>query len=193
MLVGPLFHFPQCHSRLVSNRKEHVCPCHSEPEQVHDMTTKRVLGVFTLNCPQTGHWVTVDYYIVMNWTHVSVIVQYQNDGCSLSCTDDDVVWQSFEHLSAGCLTILKTTWRWVVIQFLTQRCIQLLRYTYIYIVMKLLFRLKAGLWLQRLTRLFGVTSFAFFTNIKKVIACYNDIRIQHISMELDKCYMILRM
>ena len=39
------------------------------------MTNKRVLSVFTLNCLQTGHRVRVDYYIVMNWSHVSVIVQ----------------------------------------------------------------------------------------------------------------------
>ena len=45
------------------------------PEQVHDMANKRVLGVFTLNCLQTGHWVRVDYYIMMDWAHVFVIVQ----------------------------------------------------------------------------------------------------------------------
>ena len=27
--VGPLFHFPQCHSGLVSSRNRHVRPCHS--------------------------------------------------------------------------------------------------------------------------------------------------------------------
>ena len=31
----------------------------------------------------------------MNWTHVSVIVQCQNDGCSLTSKDGAVVWQSF--------------------------------------------------------------------------------------------------
>ena len=29
LLLGPLFHFPQCHNDLVSSRNEHVCPCHS--------------------------------------------------------------------------------------------------------------------------------------------------------------------
>ena len=71
------------------------------------MTNKRVLGFFTLNCQQTGYWVRVDYYIVMNWTHLSVIVQCQSDGCSLSCKDDAVVWLSFGQLAAGCLTILE--------------------------------------------------------------------------------------
>ena len=28
-LVGPLFHFRQCHSGLVPSRNEHMCPCHS--------------------------------------------------------------------------------------------------------------------------------------------------------------------
>ena len=74
-------------------------------EQVHDMADKRVLGIFTFNCLQTGHWVRVDYYIVMNWTHVLVIVQHQSDGCSLSCKDGAVVWRSFGQLAAGCLTI----------------------------------------------------------------------------------------
>ena len=59
------------------------------------MANKRVLGVFTLNCVQTGHWVRVDYYIMMDWAHVLVIVQCQTDGCSLSCKDGAVVWQSF--------------------------------------------------------------------------------------------------
>ena len=71
------------------------------------MTNKRVLGVFTLNCLQTRHWVRVDYYIVMNWTHVSVIVQCQSDGCSLSSKDGAIVWRSFGQLAAGCLTILE--------------------------------------------------------------------------------------
>ena len=29
LLVGPLFHFRQCHSGLVPSRNEHVCHCHS--------------------------------------------------------------------------------------------------------------------------------------------------------------------
>ena len=29
LLVGPLFHFRQCHSGLVPSRSEHMCPCHS--------------------------------------------------------------------------------------------------------------------------------------------------------------------
>ena len=77
------------------------------PEQVHDMANKRVLGVFTLNCLQTGHWVRVDYHIMMDWAHVLVVVQCQTDGRSLSSKDGAVVWQSFGQLAAGCLTILE--------------------------------------------------------------------------------------
>ena len=71
------------------------------------MANKRVLGVFTLNCLQTGHWVKVDNYIVMDWAHVLVIVQRQTDGCSLSCKYGAVVWQSFGQLAAGCPIILE--------------------------------------------------------------------------------------
>ena len=56
---------------------------------------------------KTRHWVRVDYYIMMNWTHVSVIVQCQSDGFSLSSKDGAIVWQSFGQLVAGCLTILE--------------------------------------------------------------------------------------
>ena len=78
------------------------------PEQVHDMANKRVLGVFTLNCLQTGHWVRVDYHIMMDWTHeLVIVVQCQTDGYSLSSKDGAVVWQSFGQLAAGCLTILE--------------------------------------------------------------------------------------
>ena len=73
------------------------------------MANKSVRGVFTLNCLQTGHWVRVDYHIMMDWAHVLVIVQCQTDGCSLSCKDGAVVWQSFGQLAAGCLTILEMT------------------------------------------------------------------------------------
>ena len=68
---------------------------------------KRFLGVFTRNCLQTRHWARVDYFIVMNWTHVMVIVQCQSDGCSLSSKYGAIVWQSFGQLAAGCLTILE--------------------------------------------------------------------------------------
>ena len=44
----------------------------------------------------------------MDWAHVLVIVQCQTDGCSLSCKDGAIVWQSFGKLAAGCLTILET-------------------------------------------------------------------------------------
>ena len=71
------------------------------------MAKKRVLGVFTLNCLQTGHRVRVDYHIMMDWVNVLVIVQCQTDGCSLSCKDGAVVWPSFGQLAAGCLTILE--------------------------------------------------------------------------------------
>ena len=44
---------------------------------------------------------------MMDWAHVLVIVQCQTDGCSLSCKDGAVVWQSFGQVAAGCLTILE--------------------------------------------------------------------------------------
>ena len=78
-----------------------------QPEEVHDMANKRVLSVFTLNRLQAGHWVRVNYYIVVDWAHVLVIVQSQGDGCSLSSKHDAVVWQSFGQVAAGCLTILE--------------------------------------------------------------------------------------
>ena len=98
LLVGPSFHFPETNM---------CAPVTQWLEQVHNKADKRALGVFTFNCLQTGHWVKVDYNIVMNWTHVSVIVQRQNDGSSLSYKDGAVVWQSFGQLVAGCLIILE--------------------------------------------------------------------------------------
>ena len=35
---------------------------------------------------------------MMDWVHVLVIVQCQTYGCSLSCKDGAVVWQSFGQL-----------------------------------------------------------------------------------------------
>ena len=68
LLVGPLFHFRQCHSGLVPSRNEHVC-----------------------TCQWPGHWVWVDYYIIIDWARVLVIVQCHTDDCSLSCKDGAVV------------------------------------------------------------------------------------------------------
>ena len=80
-----------------------------QPEEVHDMANKRVLSVFTFNRLQAGYSVRVDYYIVVDWAHVLVIVQCQCDGCSLSSKDGAVVWQSFGQVAAGldwiCLTM----------------------------------------------------------------------------------------
>ena len=45
------------------------------------------------------------HYIVMDWAHVLVIVQCQTDGCSLSCKDGAIVWQSFGKLAASCLIL----------------------------------------------------------------------------------------
>ena len=78
-----------------------------QPKEVHDMANKRVLSVFTLNRLQAGHWVRVNYYIVVDWAHVFVIFQCQSDGCSLSSKDGAVVWQFFDQVAAGCLTILE--------------------------------------------------------------------------------------
>ena len=44
---------------------------------------------------------------MMNWDHELVIVQCPTDGCSLSCKDGAVVWQSFGQLAAGSLTIME--------------------------------------------------------------------------------------
>ena len=112
LLVGPLFHFRQCSQPSTTvawyPAETKTCALVTQwPEQVHDMTNKRVLGVFTLNCLQTGHWIRVDYHVMVDWAHVLVIVQCQTDGCSLSCKDGAVVWQSFGQLAASCLTILK--------------------------------------------------------------------------------------
>ena len=68
------------------------------------MANIRFLGVFTLNCLQTGHWVRVDNYVVMDWAHVLSRVQRQTDSCGLSCEDGAVFWQSFGQLAAGSLT-----------------------------------------------------------------------------------------
>ena len=78
-----------------------------QTEEVHDMANKGVLSVFTLNSLQAGHWVREDNYIMVNWTHVLVIVLCQGDGCSLSSKDGAVVWQSFGQLVAGCLAVLE--------------------------------------------------------------------------------------
>ena len=78
-----------------------------QPKEVHDMANKKILSVFTLNRLQAGHWFREDYYIVVDWAHVLVIVQCQSDGCSLSSKDGTVVWQSFGQVAAGCLTILE--------------------------------------------------------------------------------------
>ena len=80
-----------------------------QPEEVHDMANKRVLSVFTLNRLQAGHWVRVNYYIVVDWALVLVIVQCQSDGCSLSSKDGANVWQSFGQVAKSCLTILEMT------------------------------------------------------------------------------------
>ena len=44
---------------------------------------------------------------MMDWVHMLVIVQCQTYGCSLSCKDGAVVWQSFGQLAAGVSTILE--------------------------------------------------------------------------------------
>ena len=71
------------------------------------MANTRILRVFSLNRQQAGHWISLDYYILMNWTHVPVVVQHQTDGCSISSKDGAVVWQSFRQLATGCRTILE--------------------------------------------------------------------------------------
>ena len=104
LLVGPLF---QCHKGLVSSRNEHVWLCHSITGAGSWYGRYRIIDVSTLNCLQTGHWVRVDHYIWMDWAHVLLTIQCQTDGCSLSCKDGAIVWQSFGQLAARCLTSLE--------------------------------------------------------------------------------------
>ena len=78
-----------------------------QPKEVHDMAKERILSVFTLNRLEAGHWVRVNYYIVVDWADVFVIVQCQSVCCSLSSKYGTVVWQSFGQVAAGCLTILE--------------------------------------------------------------------------------------
>ena len=65
------------------------------PEEVYDLANGRVLGFFTLNHFQAGHWVNIDYYIMSCWLRVTIIVQCQSDGCSHSRKDGTVIWESF--------------------------------------------------------------------------------------------------
>ena len=85
LLVGQLFHIRNAAVAWYPAGTNMCALVTQWPEQVHDMANKRVLGVFTLNCLHTGPWVRVDYYIMMDWARVLVIVQCQTDGCSLSC------------------------------------------------------------------------------------------------------------
>ena len=82
-----------------------------QPEEVHDMANKRVISVFTLNRLQAGHWVRINYYIVVDWAHMLVIVQCQSDGCSLSSKDGAVVWQSFGQKRQ----VVSPFWKWWLI------------------------------------------------------------------------------
>ena len=107
LLVSPLFHFPQCHNGLVSSRNERVCLCHSITRAGSWYGKSKGSRCLHPQLFENGHWVRVDHYIVMDWAHVLVIVQCQTDGSSLGCKDGAVVWQSFGHLAAGCLTILE--------------------------------------------------------------------------------------
>ena len=70
--------------------------------EIQDLRTYNFFDwISNTDCLQTGHWVRVDHHIMMDWVHVLVIVQCQTDGCSLSCKDGAVVWQSFGQLAAG--------------------------------------------------------------------------------------------
>ena len=66
LLAGPLFHSFNATVAWYPTETNMCALVTQWPEQVHDMANKRVLGVFTLNCLQTGHWVRVDCHIVMD-------------------------------------------------------------------------------------------------------------------------------
>ena len=72
------------------------------------MANKGVFSVFTLDCLQADHWVRVDYYIMANWVHMSVIVQCQGDGCSLSSKDGAVVRQPLDKWRQ----VVSPFWKW---------------------------------------------------------------------------------
>ena len=60
LLVGPFFHFPQCHRGLVSSRNQHVCLCHA--------------------ITRAGSW-----YGLKSWTHVHACknVHQKYEQCSV--------------------------------------------------------------------------------------------------------------
>ena len=105
LLAGPLS-FPSMPQWLGIHQKRTRVPL-SHNNQSRFMIWQ--IKGFSVSSPSIAckHWVRVDHYIVMDWAHVLVIVQCQSDGCSLSCKDGAVVWQSFGQLAAGCLTILE--------------------------------------------------------------------------------------
>ena len=103
--VGPPPHFPQYHSGPASSRNGHMCLCHSttragswygrskgslcpHPQLLANRTLSQSRPIHRDGpgpCAGNG----------------------SSDGCSLSCKDGAIVWQSFGKLAAGCLTILE--------------------------------------------------------------------------------------
>ena len=77
------------------------------PEDIYEMANERVVSIFALNCPQSRHWVRVDYGIVLYRIHVPIVVQCQGDGCCLSSKDGIVIWESLGQLVESRLTILE--------------------------------------------------------------------------------------
>ena len=77
------------------------------PEEVHDIADESFFSIFVLNHLQARHWVKVDYSIMLHRIHAPMILQCQDDGCSLSIKDGAVIQESFRQLAASCLTILE--------------------------------------------------------------------------------------
>ena len=77
------------------------------PEEIHDLANERVVGIFSHNCLQARHFVSVDYNIVLYRIHMPIVGQCQGDGCCLSSKYGTVIWESFGQLAASRLTILE--------------------------------------------------------------------------------------
>ena len=105
--VGPLFLFPSIPQWLRIQQKRTCVPLLLNNQSRFMIWQIKGLSVSSpsIACKQDVE--SVDYYNVMNWTHVSVTVQCQSDGCSLSSKYGAIVWQSFGQLAAGSLTILE--------------------------------------------------------------------------------------
>ena len=105
LLVGPIFHFRQCHSGLVPSRNEHMCPCHSMTRA--GSWYGKYKGSWCLH-PQLPANRTLSQSRLLHHDGLGPCVGNSSvPDCRLSYKDGAVVWQSFGQLAAGCLTILE--------------------------------------------------------------------------------------